>query len=176
MGLDLVVSCPVDPSSIQTRKVFGGRYRATRLLKRGRGVETLLGTDLLHDEPVVIKTAQGKALSLGAQMRLEHEAGVLRQIRSPWIATLQDLGREDDLLYLVMPYVSGLTLADRLAQGPLSVRDAVTVGCCLMAALQEVHDQGALHRDLKPSNVIVDDDTPRPRATFIHSGSSVTAP
>jgi len=168
--LDLVNPSQVEPPPIQPGRVFGERYRATRLLKCGHGVDTLLGIDQQQDEPVIIKTARGNALSLGAQMRLEHEAGVLRQIHSPGIAPLLDLGREDDLLYLVMSYVSGRSLAERLAQGPLSVRDTVTVGCCLMAALQEVHDQGVLHRDLKPANVIVDDEAPLRRATIIDFG------
>jgi two-component system sensor kinase len=175
MGLDLLGTSRVEPSPTQTRKVFGGRYRATRSLKRGHGVETLLGTDVLHDDPVVIKTAHGRSLSPGTLMRLEHEAGVLRQIRSPWIAPLLDLGRDEDLLYLVMSYIPGQTLADRLEQGPLNVRDTVTVGCCLLAALQEVHDQGALHRDLKPANVIVDDETPLRRATVIDFGLARSA-
>src|ERR1700730_7310415 len=88
-------------------RLFGGRYRALRLLKKGQEVETLLGTDLALGDPVVIKTASAASLAPGAQMRLEHEISVLRQIHHPSIAPLLDLGREEDLLYLVMPFIPG---------------------------------------------------------------------
>src|SRR2546426_1126849 len=101
-----------EPATASPR-ILGGRYRVTRLLKKGHGVETLLGTDP-EDLAVVIKTASRDSLSVGAQMRLEHEAAALRQIRSPFVAPLIELGRHEDLLYLVMPLVKGLTLEQRL--------------------------------------------------------------
>jgi two-component system sensor kinase len=155
--------------------LFGGRYLVVRSLKKGQGVETLLATDQTNNRPVVIKTSKGKSLSLGTQMRLEHEAGVLRQIRSPWIAPLFDFGREDDLLLLAMPFIPGVTLAERLAKGPLSVRDAITVGRCLMSALADVHVHGVLHRDVKPANIIVDENAPLEKATLIDFGLARSA-
>jgi two-component system sensor kinase len=150
--------------------VFGDRYRAFRLLKKGNGVETWLGTDLVRRDTVVIKTASSDGLAPGAQLRLEHEASVLRDLHIPWCAPLLDLGREQDLLYLVMPFIAGVPLSNHLSRGPLSVRDTVTVGRCLFSALQEVHEQGVLHRDLKPANVIVDEETPFARAILIDFG------
>src|ERR1700685_4200849 len=111
-----MVPFPVEHENIQTApRILGGRYSVTRLLKKGHGVETLLGTDE-NNQPVVIKTASRDSLSIGAQMRLEHEAGALRQIKSPYIAPLLDLGRQGDLLYLVMPLIKGLSLKQRLQQ------------------------------------------------------------
>src|SRR5262245_15763852 len=100
---------PTEPEE----RIFGARYRAVRVLKKGHGIETILANDLVQGDRVVIKTALRESLSTGVQMRLEHEAGVLSQIRSPWVAPLLHLGREQGLLYLVMPYVPGLTLAQR---------------------------------------------------------------
>jgi PAS domain S-box-containing protein len=165
----------VAPPGLPGAGVFAGRYRAHRLLKRGHGIETLLGTDLVERRTVVIKTASSDSLSPGAHLRLEHEAGVLRQLRSPWVAPLLDFGREGDLLYLVMPFVPGVTLEKRLAHGPLSVRDTVTVGRCLMSALQAIHEHGVCHRDLKPANLIVDEGTPLERATVIDFGLARSA-
>src|SRR5262249_55237649 len=113
------------------RAGVGRRFQVHRGLKRGGGVETLLGRDAHTQEAVVIKRASGDCLSTGAQMRLEHEAGVLRQVRSPWLAPLLHLGREQDLFYLVMPLIPGVTLQRRLEQGPLTVRETLTVGRCL---------------------------------------------
>jgi two-component system sensor kinase len=150
--------------------VFHGRYRVLRLLKKAQGVETFLGRDEVGQELVVIKLASGESLSPGVRMRLEHEAQVLRDIRSPWFAPLLHLGRQQDQLYLVMPFLPGVTLEDRIGQGPLSVADTLTVGRCLMTALQEAHSHGVLHRDLKPANVIVNGDGRLERATIIDFG------
>ena len=67
-------------------RIFAGRYRVVRTLKQGKGIETLLATDIEQGEEVIIKIASDTFLSVGAQMRLEHEAGVVRQIRSPGFA------------------------------------------------------------------------------------------
>jgi len=158
-----------------TGKVFAGRFQVQRVLKQGSGIETLLGTDLQEHQSVVIKTAADDSLSVGAQMRLEHEANVLRQIRGQEFAPLLYFGREDGLLILVEPLVPGVTLESRLRRGPLSVCDTLTVGRCLMSALQAVHDHGVLHRDLKPANMIVDEEAPLRRATIIDFGLARSA-
>src|SRR5271155_6154185 len=82
-------------------RVFAGRYRVLRALKQGNGIETLLGTDLFDKTAVVLKTASSESLSVGAQMRLEHEASVLRQIRGRGVTPLLHFGRENGTLYLV---------------------------------------------------------------------------
>src|ERR1051326_3306361 len=152
------MSTAVAPAESATAapRVLGGRYHVTRLLKKGHGVEPFLATDEA-DLPVVIKTSSRDALSVGAQMRLEHEAAALRQIRSPFVAPLIELGRHEDLLYLVMPLVKGLTLEQRLQQGRLTALQAAQLAVCLFEALREVHDQAVLHRDLKPANIIIED-------------------
>lgn len=176
MGLALLEFPLSDTDApVPDARIFGGRYRADRLLKQGHGVATWLGVDQHEDRAVVIKTADRDSLSIGAQMRLEHEAGVLRQIRSPFIAALLELGWQDDLLYLVMPLVQGSTLEERLRRGPLRVRDTIALGRCLMTALQEVHDQGVLHRDLKPANIILQEGDGPPQATLIDFGLARSA-
>src|SRR5437868_3508588 len=161
--MEIVLSQPETASA--PPRPFGSRYRALRLLKKGHGVETLLGVDE-SGRAVVIKTASKDSLSIGAQMRLEHEAGALRQIQSPFIAPLMDLGRQEDLLFLVMPHIKGLNLEERLQEGPLGLTDTIELGRCLLAALREAHDQGVLHRDLKPANIIVDEEEGHIRATL----------
>jgi PAS domain S-box-containing protein len=166
--------CESAPGSYQEElseeRLFNGRYRVIRSLKKAQGIETLLGRDLIDNELVVIKVTSGDSFSVGVRMRLEHEAQVLREMRSPWFAPLLHLGREGDSLYLVMPFLPGITLAERLQRGPLSVPDALTVGRCLLTALQEAHERGILHRDLKPANVIVDELSPLRQATIIDFG------
>src|SRR5437879_6367417 len=114
MTLTLNSTNPMDRTSQQlpSTELFAGRYRVLRSLKKANGVETLLALDLSRDQRVVIKTAADEALSTGAQMRLEHEAEVLRQIQCPWVAPLLHWGREEQQLFLVIPFLPGITLED----------------------------------------------------------------
>jgi serine/threonine protein kinase len=66
-------------------------------------------------------------------------------------------GSEGPDLYLVQPFVPGITLSERLSGGPLSVTSTLQVGFDLLRALQRAHEHGVLHRDVKPANVIVDE-------------------
>lgn len=149
---------------------YGGRFRATQRLKEDRDVVTLLGTDLEQGTDVVIKTTSVASLPAGVQMRLEHEADVLRRVRSPFLSPLIDVGHEGRLLFLTMPYVPGVTLRERLVDGPLAVRDALRVGVGVMGALRAAHEEGVLHRDVKPENVVVDSASPLRQVMLIDFG------
>ena len=152
-------------------RVFGGRYQVLRELKNGLDTETLLASDLLHGNSVIIKTARATAFSPTARMRLEHEARVLAHLKNVQASSpLLDHGADGDDVYLVMPYTPGITLEARLRQGPLSVMDTITLGWAILAALGEAHAAGVLHRDVKPANVIVDEGTPLREATLIDFG------
>jgi signal transduction histidine kinase/serine/threonine protein kinase len=151
-------------------RVFGGRFQATRRLKDDQEVATLLGTDLERGGDVIIKTAAAATVSAGVQMRLQHEAEVLGAVHSPNLTPLLRVGREHGLLYLTMPFVPGVTLRERLVEGPLTMRDALAVGHGIAAALAEAHAKGVLHRDVKPANVIVDGGAPLRDVTLIDFG------
>ena len=164
------------PEGKSEARIFAGRYQVVRILKQGKGIETLLATELEQGRKGHHQSRIGQVSSAGAQMRLEHEAGVVRQIRSPGFAPLLHLGREGDQLFLVMGLVPGITLAERLTHGALAVRERVNLGRCLLSALQEIHDHGVLHRDLKPANMIVNEEGPlqtgRPSSTSAWPSSS----
>src|SRR5947209_5235234 len=68
-------------ADVQSPRVVAGRYEILHVLKQGNGIETLQGTDRVDHQSVIIKTAADGSLSVGAAMRLEHEANVLRQVR-----------------------------------------------------------------------------------------------
>ncbi len=159
----------------QVRRVIGGRYQVLRLLKNGDDTETLLATDLTRNSNVVIKTAVTASFSASVRMRLEHEAHVLSRVSNGRFAPLLDFGSEGDQVYLVMPFIPGITLQARLRQGPLSVTDAITLGRALLTALSAAHDRDVLHRDVKPANVIVNEGTPLREATLIDFGLARTA-
>ena len=111
--------------------MIGGRYQVLRMLKSGMTRETLLATDLTRGTTVVIKTAAAASFSATVRMRLEHEAHVLSQIKNGLFTPLLDYGSAGDQVYLVMPFIPGVTLQARLRQGPLDVPDAITLGRAL---------------------------------------------
>jgi len=160
----------VSDAPAMTARVLGGRYEVTAVLKRCLGIETLRGIDLQTGAPVVIKQTAAADVPAGAQLRLEHEAHVLRELASPWMAPLLDVRLEGSTLYLVMPYVAGVTLAELIARGPLSMSYALAVGRGVMRALQAAHDRGVLHRDVKPANVIVGEESQPERVTLVDFG------
>jgi signal transduction histidine kinase len=162
-------------SALDVERVVAGRYRTTSLLHQGQGVETFLATDLdAPDEErraVVLKIAADDSVAGATRRRLEHESAVLGRLDHPNLVRLLDRGRDRGRLYLVTPWVPGRSLAARLADGPLPVRDSITVACDVVAALCHAHDLGILHRDVKPANIVVDGD-PVSRAVLIDFGLS----
>ena len=71
------------------------------------------------------------------------------------VCTLYDIGREGETDFLVMEYLDGETLEDRIQREVLPLADAVQHGLAVLAALEALHGQGLVHRDLKPSNLIL---------------------
>ncbi len=150
--------------------MIAGRYQVLRSLKNGDDTETLLATDLTRKTNVVIKTAAAATFSASARMRLEHEAHVLSQIKNWLFAPLLDSGFDGDQVFLVMPFIPGITLQSRLRQGSLPVMDAIRLGRALLNSLSAAHVHNVLHRDVKPANVIVNEGTPLSEATLIDFG------
>jgi eukaryotic-like serine/threonine-protein kinase len=87
--------------------------------------------------------------------RLMREAKLISQLNHPNICTLHDTGSENGVDYLVMEYVEGHTLADRLRKGPLSLEDVIHIGTEIAEALDCAHRQRIAHRDLKPGNIML---------------------
>jgi eukaryotic-like serine/threonine-protein kinase len=92
--------------------------------------------------------------------RFEREATTLASLNHPNIAIIHGLEKADGLLALVMELIQGATLADRVAQGPIAIAEALPIARQIAEAVEAAHEQGIIHRDLKPANVKVrDDDT-----------------
>ena len=88
--------------------------------------------------------------------RFEREARMISALSHPHICALHDVGHQDGTDYLVMEYVEGETLSDRLAvKGPLSTEQVLRYGVEIADALDKAHRQGIVHRDLKPGNVML---------------------
>jgi Tol biopolymer transport system component/predicted Ser/Thr protein kinase len=90
-----------------------------------------------------------------ARQRFEREAKTISQLSHPHICALYDVGNQDGVEYLVMEYLEGETLAERLLKGPLPADQTLRFGIEIADALDKAHRQGIVHRDLKPGNVML---------------------
>ena len=87
--------------------------------------------------------------------RFEREAQLLAALNHPNIAAIYGLERENGVDYLVLEYVPGESLAEKLARGPLPVEEAIELAIQIADALDAAHESGVIHRDLKPANIMV---------------------
>jgi Tol biopolymer transport system component len=133
-----------------------GPYQIRGLLGAGGMGEVYRAHDARLGRDVAIKVLPAqRAASPDVRARFEREARTVSQLNHPHICTLYDLGRQDGIDYLVMELIEGGTLAERLAKGPLSLADVVTLGRQIAGALDRAHRAGIVHRDLKPGNVML---------------------
>src|ERR1700694_3235608 len=85
--------------------------------------------------------------------RFQREAQVLASLNHPHIGAIYGLEESDGVRALVLELVEGPTLADRIAQGAISLAEALPIAKQIAEALEAAHDQGVIHRDLKPANI-----------------------
>ncbi len=112
--------------------------------------------DTRLDRSVAIKVLPADvSASPEARQRFEREAKTISQLSHPHICALYDVGNQDGVEYLVMEYLEGETLAERLARGPLPLEQTLKFGIEIADALDKAHRQGIVHRDLKPGNVML---------------------
>ena len=89
------------------------------------------------------------------RQRFEREAKVISSLSHPNICTLHDVGRQDGIDFIVMEYLEGESLAERLGNGPLPAAQVLQYGTQIASALDKAHRNGVTHRDLKPGNIIL---------------------
>src|ERR1700686_1914621 len=87
--------------------------------------------------------------------RFEREAKTIASLNHPHICTLHDTGHQDEIDYLVMEYLEGETLAQRLLKGPLPIQQVLQYAIEIADALDKAHRKGITHRDLKPGNIML---------------------
>jgi Tol biopolymer transport system component len=133
-----------------------GPYEIGSLIGAGGMGEVYKGRDTRLDRTVAIKVLpQELASSSDVRLRFEREAKAIAALSHPHICSLYDVGREGETEYLVMEYLEGETLADRLAKGGLPLEQTLRYGVEIADALDKAHRQGIVHRDLKPGNVML---------------------
>jgi len=134
---------------------FGPYEIIGRLAEGGMG-EVYKARDTRLERTVALKVLPSH-LSTDPELRkrFEREARAISALSHPHICTLYDIGREGEQEFLVMEYLDGETLAERLTHGPLDLDDAIRCGIEIADALEKAHRQGIVHRDLKPGNIVL---------------------
>jgi serine/threonine protein kinase/Tol biopolymer transport system component len=136
-----------------------GPFHIERELGRGGMGVVYLATDTRLDRLVAIKALPADlAADPDRLARFQREAKVLAALNHPNVGGIHGLEQADGQQYLVLEYIEGETLAERLAGGPIPVADALTLAKQIAEALEAAHDKGIIHRDLKPGNVMVTPD------------------
>jgi len=132
------------------------RYEILARAGAGGMGEVYRARDTRLDRIVAIKVLPEQvAADPNWQARFEREARSVSGLSHPRICALYDAGEEDGVHFLVMEYLEGETLADRLGRGALSLRDALDCATQIAEALAAAHRAGLVHRDLKPGNVML---------------------
>jgi tetratricopeptide (TPR) repeat protein len=134
-----------------------GRYRLERVLGRGGMASVWRANDTVLDRAVAVKVlADTIASDPEFQTRFRREARVLASLRHPNLLSVYDYAEGDERPYLVMEYVPGGTLAQRIASGaPIDCRGLAQE---LLAAVAHIHGAGIVHRDIKPQNILLGPD------------------
>ena len=133
-----------------------GPYEITGQIGAGGMGEVYRATDTNLKRTVAIKVLPEAVATDGERLaRFQREAEVLARLNHPNIAAIYGLEKSDGTAALVMELVEGPTLADRIAQGPIPLDEALPIAKQIAEALEAAHEQGIIHRDLKPANVKV---------------------
>jgi eukaryotic-like serine/threonine-protein kinase len=145
-----------------------GHYLIVQQIGAGGMGVVYLADDERLDRRVAIKVlTQGTLANEVVRKRFRKEALSLSKVSHPNIAVVYDFDNQDNIDFLVMEYVPGLTLAERLARGRVSGEEALDIAIQIAAGVGEAHEAGIIHRDLKPQNVII---TTKSRAKILDFG------
>jgi serine/threonine protein kinase len=151
-----------------------GKYRVVEKLgEGGMGIVYRAQDEELSRNVAVKILPPGVLTDEVSRKRFRKEALTLAKLNHPNIESLYDLDNKDGVDFLVMEYVPGATLAERLAGGALPEKEVLTLGMQVAAALEEAHDQGVVHRDLKPGNIGV---TPKGQVKVLDFGLAKVLP
>ena len=133
-----------------------GPYEIHSPLGAGGMGEVYRARDTRLDRTVAIKVLPAHLSSDPAlKQRMEREAKAISALQHANICTLYDIGSQGGTDYLVMEYLEGQTLAERLSKGALPLDQVLKIGIEVAQALEKAHQQSIIHRDLKPANIML---------------------
>ena len=131
-----------------------GPYEITALIGAGGMGEVYRARDQRLGRDVALKVLPPEVVSDADRlMRFRREAQVLASLNHPHIGAIYGFEDSGETHALVLEFVDGPTLADRIAQGPIPIDEALPIAIQIAEALEAAHEQGIIHRDLKPANI-----------------------
>ena len=152
-GADEPAGCRCGAEYVETTapQLLAGKFRLTRRLGTGGMGTVYLARDLRLQRDVAVKTLAG--MSVARLMRLKPEAWAMATVTHVGLAQIHGIESWRGCPFLVVEFLAGGTLADRLREGPVPATEAVSVTAVLAEALASLHAAGSLHGDIKPSNI-----------------------
>lgn len=132
------------------------RYRIEREIGQGGMAVVYLAHDLRHHRRVAVKVMRPEIAAALGPGRFAREIEIAAQLQHPHILPLYDSGEANGVLYYVMPFVEGESLADRITrEGQLPIAEALGIAREVASALGYAHAMGVMHRDIKPKNILL---------------------
>ncbi|MDP6944249.1 MAG: serine/threonine-protein kinase, partial [Myxococcota bacterium] len=143
-----------------------GRYELVRALGQGGMGTVFLARDVRLNRQVAVKLLNPDLLAHPtARQRMEREAEALARLSHPNVVDIYDVLDHAMTLALVIEFIEGGTLTDRLADGAMPWEQALIFVVGILRGLQALHDVGLIHRDMKPDNVLIDAKSETPKIT-----------
>ncbi len=131
-------------------------YRLQKCLGSGGAGAIYKAEDLKLGRTVALKLVSAKFDGNHPATRiLLNEARAAAALNSPHITTIHEIGEQDNLPFIVMEYVEGETLAQRIEKGPIQIETALDIAIALVQGIRDAHARGVIHRDLKSSNIMI---------------------
>lgn len=137
--------------------IFDGRYRIQRIIGLGGMAVVFEAEDLLMHRTVAVKMLkEGVGDDATSVKRFINESKAVSMLSHPNIVSIYDVSVREDLKYIVMEHIRGITLKNYMSRkGKLPVREAVSFTEQILRALDQAHSKGIIHRDIKPQNIML---------------------
>ena len=150
-----------------------GNFEIKEIIGKGGMGVVYLARDTKLDRSVAVKTMPAELQSSStAQARFKREAKLLASLNHPNIAGIYEIVEEKKSGYLILEYIPGETLAERIAHEPLRLEEALSIGQQIAEAISAAHEKGVIHRDLKPGNIKI---TPEGKVKVLDFGLAKTS-
>ncbi|MFT3951956.1 MAG: Stk1 family PASTA domain-containing Ser/Thr kinase [Oscillospiraceae bacterium] len=138
-------------------RVLDGRYEITELIGIGGMADVYKADDIMENKVVAVKILKNEfSGSEEFLRRFRNESKAIAVLSHPNIVKIFDLGFSDEIQYIVMEFIDGITLKEFIEQqGVLRWKDSLHFITQILRALQHAHDRGIVHRDIKPQNIMI---------------------
>ncbi|MDC3416440.1 Stk1 family PASTA domain-containing Ser/Thr kinase [Aquibacillus salsiterrae] len=139
-------------------RILNERYKIKKMIGGGGMADVYLGRDIILDRDVAIKVLRLEYANDDEFIaRFHREAQSATSLSHPNIVNIYDVGEEDNIYYMIMEYVEGMTLKKYIQMyGPVEVEEAIDITKQITSAITHAHANEIVHRDIKPQNILID--------------------